>query len=189
MPYGPNLAKTIILFVDLQEGLIDTSKTQSTKQLRSSVQLISQCALALQLPAIGSVVSFGAGKQPPLVPEITNFLPTIEARTRSGLSGFPVLESLFQDPSSVRDVIVAGIATEVGVLRTALDLVAYGHRAYVALDACGGLTERSEQGALQQMAAAGTIISSAPSLMSGFINDMTIEPGMSVLKALQNLVQ
>jgi len=56
-----------------------------------------------------------------------------------------------------KTLVIAGFATEVAVLQTALDARKAGYTVYVAVDATGSRSGRTEHAAMQQMEMAGAI--------------------------------
>lgn len=59
-------------------------------------------------------------------------------------------------------LILAGVASEIVVQRTALDAIAAGYQVQIAVDACGGVNARTEEAAWRRIGAAGASRSSAP---------------------------
>ncbi|MET7853658.1 isochorismatase family protein [Streptomyces avermitilis] len=57
-----------------------------------------------------------------------------------------------------------GVTSEIVVLHTALDAITAGFEVSVLLDACGGLSPRTEQAAFRQIEAAGGQITSVSHL-------------------------
>jgi hypothetical protein len=54
-----------------------------------------------------------------------------------------------------KTLLISGVATELAVQLPALTAAEQGYRVYVVLDACGGMSERTEQAALLRLAKAG----------------------------------
>jgi hypothetical protein len=67
------------------------------------------------------------------------------------------------------------------------DAIAAGYRAYVPVDACGGMSSRTEDAALRQIEAAGGVTTSVVSLVTAMAPDFAQEPGRNTLAALQAL--
>jgi hypothetical protein len=84
-------------------------------------------------------------------------------------------------------LVIAGFATEVVVLHGVRDAIAAGYRAYVPVDACGGMSSRTEDAALRQIEAAGGVTTSVVSLVTAMAPDFAQEPGRNTLAALQAL--
>jgi hypothetical protein len=67
------------------------------------------------------------------------------------------------------------------------DVIAAGYRAYVPVDACGGLSQRTEDAALRQIEAAGGVTTSVVSLVTAMAPDAAQELGRNTFAALQAL--
>jgi hypothetical protein len=61
------------------------------------------------------------------------------------------------------------------------------YRVQVPVDACGGLSARTEDAALRQIEAAGGVTTSVASLVTAMAPDAAQEPGRSTFAALQAL--
>jgi nicotinamidase-related amidase len=84
-------------------------------------------------------------------------------------------------------LILAGFATEIVVLHAALDARKQGYQVIVAVDACGGMSERTERAALSQLEGAGVPISSVVSIATKLAPDFTTEKGKRMFALLQQL--
>ncbi len=76
--------------------------------------------------------------------------PLVDAvvQHRTFTSAFGDAELVAGIAASRRKVLVlAGVASEIVVLRTALDALAAGYDMQIAIDACGGLSDRTEAAA------------------------------------------
>jgi nicotinamidase-related amidase len=76
---------------------------------------------------------------------------------------------------------VAGVATEVIVQHSALSGTARGYQVQVIVDACGGLTQRTEDAALRRLTQAGVVITSVASLAGQLAGDFTQPRGSQAL--------
>jgi len=85
-----------------------------------------------------------------------------------------------------KTLIVAGVATEVAVRLMALSAARQGFRAIVAVDACGGLNERTESAALMHLAGAGIELSAVATIAAQLAGDFNSELGRAAMLALQS---
>ncbi|MEU9009443.1 isochorismatase family protein [Streptomyces sp. NPDC048479] len=81
------------------------------------------------------------------------------------------------------------MTSETVVLHTALDAIAAGFEVSVLLDACGGLSPRTEQAAFHQIETAGGRITSVASFATDLVRDFTTPTGREVIAALHGLAQ
>ena len=84
-------------------------------------------------------------------------------------------------------LLIAGYATEVAVLHAALDALATTYRVYVAVDAIGGMSPRTEHAVLGQIARAGGELTSVAALLSMLAPDFASEPGTTALRIIKSL--
>ena len=70
-----------------------------------------------------------------------------------------------------KTLLISGVATELAVQLPALSASDQGYKVFVVLDACGGMSERTEQAALQRMAKAGATTVSVMTLAGELAGD------------------
>jgi Isochorismatase family len=84
-------------------------------------------------------------------------------------------------------LIIAGFATEAVVLHAATAAIAAGHRVLIPVDACGGLSERTEAAALRQIEAFGGETTSVVTLATALVPDFSSALGQRLFNILQQL--
>jgi nicotinamidase-related amidase len=84
-------------------------------------------------------------------------------------------------------LVISGFATEAVVLRAALSALESDYQVHVPVDACGGMSARTEDAALRQIEAAGGVTTSVVSLVTAMAPDFAREPGSNTFAALQAL--
>jgi nicotinamidase-related amidase len=176
-----------ILFADLQPPIVARSKTNPPQGLTCAAFVLAQCARLLGLPMHHSVVPEG-GAAPEVLPDLAKETegapqfarmtvdPLIDPQTRAAIDAVkrPVL-------------VIAGFATEAVVLHAALSALESGYQVQVPVDACGGMSARTEDAALRQIEAAGGVTTSVVSLVTAMAPDFAREPGRTIFAALQAL--
>ncbi|MBX7555716.1 isochorismatase family protein [Streptomyces sp. tea 10] len=100
-----------------------------------------------------------------------------------------ILLVLREAPARRRALAICGVTSEIVVLHTALDAIAAGYEVSVLLDACGGLSPRTEQAAFRRIEAAGGRITSVASFATDLVRDFTTPTGQEVISALHGLMQ
>lgn len=173
---------SLVLFVDLQEGLIDASRTQSARDIRRSVSVVLTIANTLDMSCVASVIPFGAGSSAPLIGELAQSEMVIETIERLSVSAMDGV----RPPKD--HLILCGVVTEAAVLHTALAARGIGLQVEVLLDACGGLSQRTEEAAIRQMERAGVVTSSVASFATGRIEGAAQPTSAKVMQALQQLL-
>jgi nicotinamidase-related amidase len=176
-----------ILFADLQPPIVVRSKTNPPQSLSRAASVLAQCARLLGLPVHHSVVPEG-GKAPEVLPDLAK--ETEDAPQFARITADPFLDPQTREAIDAvkRPVLViAGFATEAVVLRAALSALESDYRVQVPVDACGGMSARTEDAALRQIEAAGGVTTSVVSLVTAMAPDFAREPGRNTFAALQAL--
>src|SRR5216683_1661132 len=185
MMLDPNTVQ--VLFADLQPQIVARSKTNTPEALARSAAVLAQVARLLHLPMHLSVVPEG-GQRPELIPEL--------ARETDGVAQYlRVLASPFLDEATRaaiaalgrQHLIIAGFATEVVVLHGVRDAIAAGYQVYVPVDACGGMSSRTEDAAFRQIEAAGGVTTSVVTLVTALAPDFSTDLGGKAFGILQSL--
>jgi nicotinamidase-related amidase len=177
----------IVLFADLQFGIADLPLTVSPEKLRKGVLALAKLAKLFDIPAIAAVVAGdGTGK---LIPEVEQGYGPIEVFTRTTADSFKndaIVEKLAS--FGRKTLLICGVATELAVSLPAMSGVDAGYRTYVVLDACGGISERTEQAALRRIEAAGGLVTSAFTLAGELAGDFREEKGQHAREIIFGLV-
>jgi len=84
-------------------------------------------------------------------------------------------------------IVIAGFAAEAVVLPAAVSALESDYRVQVPVDACGGLSARTEEAAFRQIEAAGGQTTSVVSLVTAVTPDFAQEPGRKAFAALEAL--
>jgi nicotinamidase-related amidase len=156
---------TIVLFADLQAGIADLPMTVTSERLRKGVSGLARLAALFGLPSLATVVQGRDPGSPAIMPEINKALGMLEVVQRVTADAFrneTILKTI--NASGRKTVLISGVATELAVQLPALTGSDLGYRMFVVVDACGGMSSRTEQAALQRMQAAGVNLVSVMTL-------------------------
>jgi hypothetical protein len=149
-----------LLFADLQTRIVARSKTTEPKALRLAACVLAQLARAFSLPVTISTVPEGEDA-PELIPELAKEADGAPQFLRTGASPFLDKKTKMALNSHGRKtLVICGFATEVVVLHAVTGAIEAGYRALVPVDACGGMSERTEAAALRQIEAFGGEVTS-----------------------------
>jgi nicotinamidase-related amidase len=131
---------TIVLFADLQAGIADLPMTVPAARLRKGVSGLARLdnAPVRLLPELAEV----PGKRDVILRTYADSLRSDEIREALAATGRKTL-------------LISGVATELAVQLPALSAAAAGYRVFVVLDACGGMSARTEQAAMNRMFSVG----------------------------------
>lgn len=176
-----------ILFVDLQPELIRDSRTVKAPALSANAAGLARVAKLTRVPVSFSIVPVG-GQPGHHLPELAEYATpgnTVQ-RVMAGTFMEPRLVSLLASHQR-RSLIVAGYATEVAVLQTALDARKAGYTVYFVTDATGSRSSRTEEAAMEQMEMAGAIPTSVLAVAAQLAPDFSRKPGSDVLATFGTL--
>src|SRR5579864_7906681 len=180
--------KTVqILFADLQPQIVARSKTNPPDALARSAAVLAQVARLLHLPMHLSVVPEG-GQRPELIPELARETEGVAQHSR--VTPSPFLDEATRAAIAAtgrQHLIIAGFATEAVVLHAARDALAARYHVYVPVDACGGLSARTEDAAFREIEAAGGVTTSVITLVTALAPDFSTDLGGKAFGILQSL--
>jgi hypothetical protein len=176
-----------VLFADLQPQIVARSKTNAPDSLSRAAGVLARVARLLHLPMHFSVVPDG-DQSPQLIPDLARVAEGVPQRLR--VSASPFLDESIRAAiagAGRRNLVIAGFATEAVVLHSVRDALAAGYDVHVPVDACGGISSRTEEATFRQIAAAGGITTSVVSLVTAMAPDYSRDPGRQALELLQPL--
>ena len=167
-----NAEDTIVLFADLQTGIVELSQTNPVDRLKTGVRGLAQLAKLLGIPAVVSGVRGEDGKPSKIIPQIADGLGDLPTHHRTTCDSFLNEEIVSAIKATGRKtLLISGVATELAVQLPALTASDQGYKVFVVLDACGGMSERTERAALQRMAKAGATTVSVMTLAGELAGD------------------
>lgn len=176
---------TLVLFADLQAGIVELTQTNPLDRLQKAVRALAKLTRVLAMPAVVSGVRGEDGSPAKVIPQIAEGLGELPTHHRTTCDSF-----LNEEIVSViratgrRTLLIAGVATEIAVQLPALTASDQGYRVYVVLDACGGISERSEQAALHRLAQAGATTVSVMTLageLAGDFREVRAQQAIAIL--------
>lgn len=164
---------TIVLFADLQEGIAELSRTNPYDRLKKGVSALARIAKILSLPVIVTGVA-GAEGPAKIMPEIAEALGEITVIHRTTADAM-LNESIGAAIAATgrRTILISGVATELAVQLPAISAVDLGYRTFVVLDACGGVSERTEQAAISRIESSGGWLVSVITLAGELAGEFT----------------
>ncbi len=182
-------ATSQLLICDLQDQIVARSKTNRPDALSQSAEVLCKVAQLFEVPITLSVVPEDEEK-PKLIAPLKPFTSTGHEFLRATAS--PFLDPATRDHLASLQrptLILAGFATEVVVLHAALHALQKGYGVIVAVDACGGSSDRTEQAAMAQIRDGGGVISSVVSIATALSPDFTTPQGQQMFQIVQTLRQ
>jgi nicotinamidase-related amidase len=144
------------LLVDHQAGLISLVQDFSPGEFKNNVLALAASAKYFKLPTI-LTTSFENGPNGPLVPELKEMFPDAPYVARPGNINAWDNEDFVAaiKKTGRKQLIIAGVVTEVCVAFPALSAIEEGFDVFVVTDASGTFNEVTRQAAWSRMEAAG----------------------------------
>jgi len=145
-----------VLFVDHQCGLLTLVQDYTPSEFKNSVLALADTARYFKLPTI-LTTSFEEGPNGPIVPELKEMFPDAPFIARPGQINALDNEDFVKavEATGRKQLIIAGIVTEVCVAFPALSAVEAGYEVFVVTDASGTFDVASRHSAWLRMSAAG----------------------------------
>jgi hypothetical protein len=163
---------SLVLFADLQEGIVELSQTNPLDKLKRGVRALAKLAKLLEMPAIVSGIRGEGGTPAKMLREIGEGLGDLPTRYRTTCDSFLNEEIASAIKATGRKtLLISGVATEIAVQLPALTASDEGYRVCVVLDACSGMSKRTEQAALLRMTRAGVTTVSVMTLAGELAGD------------------
>jgi nicotinamidase-related amidase len=174
----------VILFADIQAGIVDRPLTVPNDRLLKSVRALAKVAKAMETPVIVSAVSPWDGSEIKIASEITDSLGELPIYVRTGGDSFEnaAIRKAIEETGR-KTILISGVATEIAVQLPALTCASLGYRVFVVVDAVAGLSERTEEAALRRMAQSGVSTVSVISVTCEMAGDFSQPKAQQALSA------
>jgi nicotinamidase-related amidase len=167
-----NPADAVVLFADLQAGIVELTQTNPIGRLTAAVSALAKLAKLFEMPVVVTGVQGQDGSPAKIVPEIAQALGELPTHHRTTCDSFLNPEILAAiEATGRKTLLISGVATELAVQLPALTACDLGYKVFVVLDACGGMSERTEQAALLRVAKAGATTVSVMTLAGEIAGD------------------
>lgn len=145
-----------VLLVDHQTGLLSLVRDIDPDKFKNNVLALANLATYFELPTI-LTTSFEDGPNGPLVPELTEIFPDAPYIARPGQINAWDNEDFVKaiEATGRKQLIIAGVVTEVCVAFPALSALDAGYEVFVVTDASGTFNELTRQAAWDRMSSSG----------------------------------
>jgi nicotinamidase-related amidase len=178
---------TALILIDHQIGTMQLIKNLDLDLVKRNTLALAKTAKILDIPVV-LTSSQEDGVQGPLLPELADILPeAFDARAkRAGLvnawndPGF----SRAVEATNRRDLVMAGVTTDVCLVFPAIDAVDEGYRVQAVMDASGSPFELSEELSQRRMEAAGVTLTATNTLLAELAQDWSGPDGQEILAIL-----
>lgn len=145
-----------VLLVDHQAGLLSLVRDIEPDKFKNNVLALADLAKYFKLPTI-LTTSFETGPNGPLVPELKALFPQAPYIARPGQINAWDNEDFVKAVKATgkKQLIIAGVVTEVCVAFPALSALAEGYEVFVVTDASGTFNEITRHSAWDRMSSSG----------------------------------
>jgi nicotinamidase-related amidase len=178
----------VVLFADLQAGIVELTQTNPLPRLKSAVLALGKLAKLFDMPVVVSGVQGEDGSPAKMIPEISQALGELQTHHRTTCDSMLNAEILGAiEASGRKTLLISGVATELAVQLPALTAADMGYKVFAVIDACGGMSERTEQAALLRMAKAGATVVSVMTLageIAGDFREAKAQAAIGILYAM-----
>ncbi|CAM3847714.1 isochorismate family cysteine hydrolase YcaC [Bordetella tumulicola] len=149
-------AQAAVLLVDHQTGLLSLVRDIDPDKFKNNVLAMADLAKYFELPTI-LTTSFEDGPNGPLVPELKEAFPDAPYIARPGQINAWDNEDFVKAVKATgrKQLIIAGVVTEVCVAFPALAAIEAGYDVFVVTDASGTFNEITRHSAWDRMSSAG----------------------------------
>lgn len=146
----------VVLLVDHQAGLLSLVRDIEPDRFKNNVLALADAARFFNLPTI-LTTSFENGPNGPLMPELKALFPDAPYIARPGQINAWDNEDFVQaiQATGKKQLIIAGVVTEVCVAFVALSAIEAGFEVFVVADASGTFNALTRDASWQRMQAAG----------------------------------
>jgi nicotinamidase-related amidase len=184
-PFRPE--DTALILIDHQVGTMRLIQTQPMEDAKRFTLALAKAARILDMPVV-LTSSQEDRAQGPLIPELAEIAPeAFAARVqRAGIVN-AWADRNFRDAVTAtgrRNLIMAGVTTDVCLVFPAIDAVAEGYRVQAAMDASGSPFALSEALAQQRMRDAGVVLAATNTLIAELAQDWSGEEGQRLIQLL-----
>ena len=167
-----------VIFLDLQDEIVKNGRTVVPERLTRTAGVLAKLATLHKLPYFLSAVPPGGAFLKSVIEALER--PELHMRTQTTAFADAGIVAALR-ASGRKLLILSGVASEIVVQRTALDALAAGYVVQIAVDACSGISTRTEEAAWRRIAAAGGTTTSVATFAAELAGDFTTELGGATL--------
>jgi len=184
MPEALTRDTAVMIFIDLQQGALSTIQSMDQQELKENAIALAKVCQILQLPVIFAAAAI-PGHSGEFLPELIELLPDAMQVKHATSNAWETPEFVAAIEQTRRKyLIMAGLATDVGVCLPAISAVKTGYTVYAIVDVSGTLNPRIEQAAWMRMTQAGVILTSWTAFTGEIQRDYTRSPGSQLRQVI-----
>ena len=162
-----------LVLIDYQNEMLEVIRSQPPADLvELHVRLLARTARAYGMPIVLSSVGVGFGFNGPTIASLQAELPDIEPIDRSSMNAFedPAFRQAVE-ATGRRRLIIAGLHTEICLTFATVAALQEGYDVLYVADAVGGRSEVAHRTAIDRLAAAGAVPTTALAVTTELFRD------------------
>ena len=145
-----------LLLIDYQPIQVSSIMSMDQELLVDNIVRLAKVGRTYGLPTVVSTVNVKIGKNKPMIPQLREVLPGIEALDRTTINAWEDVEFLEAVKATGRKkLIIAALWTEACLTFPALDALREGYEVYPVVDAVGGTSVEAHRAGLERIVQAG----------------------------------
>jgi nicotinamidase-related amidase len=162
-----------LVLIDYQNEMFETIRSETSAELADlNVRLLARTAKALNVPVVLSTVGVKYGINGPTHASILSDLPGVEPIDRTSMNAFE--DRAFSDAvkkTGRKRLIVGGLHTEICLTFAVVHALKDGYEAMFVADAVGGRSQAAHRTAIERMAHAGAVPTTALAVVTELFRD------------------
>jgi nicotinamidase-related amidase len=162
-----------LLLIDYQNEMFEVIRSETDAELvELHVRLLAKTAKAFNVPIILSTVGVGFGFNGPTLPSVLAEIDGIDPIDRSSMNAFE--DKPFRDAVEAtgrRRLIIAGLHTEICLTFASVEALKAGYDVMYVTDAVGGRSQAAHRAAIDRLAHAGAIPTTALAVTTELFRD------------------
>jgi nicotinamidase-related amidase len=162
-----------LVLIDYQNEMFETIRSETSAELADlNVRLLARTAKALNVPVVLSTVGVKYGINGPTLASILSDLPGVEPIDRTSMNAFE--DRAFSDAvkkTGRKRLIVGGLHTEICLTFAVVQALKDGYEGMFVADAVGGRSQAAHRTAIERMAHAGAVPTTALAVVTELFRD------------------
>ena len=162
-----------LLLIDYQNEMFEVIRSETDRDLvELNVRLLAKIAKALDMPIVLSTVGVGLGFNGPTLPSILSELEGIEPIDRTSMNAFE--DDAFRaavEATGRKRLIIGGLHTEICLTFASVQALKDGYEVMYVTDAVGGRSQVSHRTAIDRLAHAGAVPTTALAVNTELFRD------------------
>jgi nicotinamidase-related amidase len=162
-----------LVLIDYQKEMFETIRSETSAELADlNVRLLAKTAMAFNMPVVLSTVGVKYGINSPTHTSILSELPGVQPIDRTSMNAFE--DRAFSDAvkkTGRKRLIFGGLHTEICLTFAVVQALKDGYEGMFVADAVGGRSQSAHRTALERMAHAGAVPTTALAVVTELFRD------------------